>query len=410
MEYMENDMTRRDAAAIFQAALRAVDPYRLVREQADSLASFYHDERCGRIILIGFGKAAFPMTRALSDALPHMIGGGILITKDGHLQPHPLPAQIAIREAAHPCPDARGVQATNEALRLIRTADQATLLVCLVSGGGSALLIFPLAGISLQDKQEITELLLKAGADIGELNAVRKHLSCVKGGRLMETAYPAKVASLILSDVIGDPLDVIASGPTAPDGTTFSDALDVIERHALTDRIPVAGLDLLRRGARGEIPETPKAGNPIFNHCQNIIIGSNKTAILAAEAEAARQGYKTAILTCSLRGEARDAGRRLARESVAAYQETVRTGSGKRCLIAGGETTVTVTGGGLGGAQYGTGPVLRPGDKGTSRHYPPFRRDGRDGWADGRGRRHRRRADGCQGGSGGAERPGMPGQ
>jgi glycerate 2-kinase len=346
---MENDSPRRQADTIFYAALRAVDPCGLVKERADYLSSLYYEEHCQRIILISFGKAAFPMTKALADAVPHLLSEGVLITKDGHLLSHILPPRIAVHEAAHPSPDIRGVRATEEALRLLRKADRETLVVCLVSGGGSALLVSPQEGISLQDKQEITQRLLQAGANIGELNTVRKHLSRVKGGRLMEMAYPAKVVSLILSDVIGDPLDVIASGPTAPDGTTFCDALAVIERYDLKKRVPEQGLDLLMRGVRGEISETPKAGNPIFDHCRNIIIGSNRMALGIAEAEAAKRGYQPAILSTALQGEARDVGRDLARHALDVYGESLRRGRGKQCLIAGGETTVTVTGSGLGG-------------------------------------------------------------
>lgn len=192
-------------------------------------------------------------------------------------------------------------------------------------------------------------MLLKAGADIGEMNTVRKHLSRIKGGRLAELAYPAKVVSLILSDVIGDPIDVIASGPTAPDETTFQDALAVLDRYHLKDRLPAKVLDIITRGALGEIPETPKANNPIFDKVENIVIGSNKKALHVAAREALLRGYSTVILSSELKGEAREVGKWLAGQAIEAYRESGQTVQRKICLIAGGETTVTVAGKGLGG-------------------------------------------------------------
>jgi glycerate-2-kinase len=213
----------------------------------------------------------------------------------------------------------------------------------MISGGGSALLVAPHEGITLPEKQQITQLLLRAGANIQELNTVRKHISRVKGGRLAELAYPARILSLILSDVIGDRLDVIASGPTAPDPTTFQDALGVIGRYDLADKIPEKVLGILMCGARGEIPETPKEKSQAFERVENIIVGSNKKAIEIAEREAAKRGYQVTILSSELQGEAREVGGWLARKAMA-----MRDGS-QICLISGGETTVTVKGSGLGG-------------------------------------------------------------
>ncbi|MDD5168191.1 MAG: DUF4147 domain-containing protein, partial [Syntrophales bacterium] len=239
--------------------------------------------------------------------------------------------------------------ATEKAMALIKEADRETLVVCLISGGGSALLVAPHEGIALREKQEVTQLLLRAGADIGEMNAVRKHISRIKGGRLAELAYPARVVSLILSDVIGDPLDVIASGPTAPDETTFQDALAIIDRYRLKDRIPPKVLDILTSGAIEKIPDTPKAKNPIFDKVENIIIGSNERALQVAEKEAKAQGYNTVVLSSGLKGEARQVGKWLAEQAVVAYNRSGPNTPRWICLIAGGETTVTVTGKGLGG-------------------------------------------------------------
>jgi len=346
---MENASSRQQAALIFQAALRAMDPYGLVQAHAGHIATLCREESYHQLYLVSFGKAAFPMARALTEAVDGILSRGVLITKDGHAPASGLPEKIAVYEAAHPVPDLRGVLATEKAMALVREADRETLVVCLISGGGSALLVAPHAGIDLGEKQVVTQLLLRAGADIGEMNTVRKHLSRIKGGRLAELAYPARVVSLILSDVIGDPLDVIASGPTAPDETTFQDALAVLDRYRLKDRIPDKALDILTRGARGEIPETPKERNPLFDRVENIIIGSNREALQVAEKEALARGYATVVLSSELKGEAREVGNWLAGQAVAAYRASGPTARRKICLIAGGETTVTVTGKGLGG-------------------------------------------------------------
>ena len=211
------------------------------------------------------------------------------------------------------------------------------------------MLVAPHKDISLAEKQEITQLLLKAGANIQELNTVRKHLSRIKGGRLAEIASPAGVLSLILSDVIGDPLDVIASGPTSPDQTTFEDALKVIKRYDLEDKIPEKARLILLRGAAGEIAETPKEGNPVFARVQNVIVGSNKKAIETAKSEAEGRGYRTVVVSADLQGEARDAAAWLAGKAIEARRRLAGGSQGKICLIAGGETTVTVRGNGLGG-------------------------------------------------------------
>jgi len=346
---MKSASRRQQAAEIFQAVLRSIDPYGLVQEHAGRIACLYRAENSQKLYLVSFGKAAFLMAKALTDAVGGTLSRGVLITKDGHVLEAGLSKKMAIYEAAHPVPDIRGVLATEKIMALLQEANRETLVVCLVSGGGSALLVAPHEGIDLREKQEITQLLLKAGADIGEMNTVRKHLSRIKGGRLAELAYPARVVSLILSDVIGDPLDVIASGPTAPDETTFQDALAVLERYRMKDRVPAKILDILIRGALGEIRETPKANNPIFDKVENIIIGSNKEALQVAAREALLRGYSTVILSSELKGEAREVGKWLAGQAIEAYRESGQTVQRKICLIAGGETTVTVAGKGLGG-------------------------------------------------------------
>ena len=227
---------------IFNAVLRSVDPYKSVKLHTDKIRQSYQNGSFKKLIVVGFGKAACPMIKAVEDELGDLISNGIVITKYGHCERQVVSkdqgSEIKIIEAGHPMPDENGLKGTAEMIRLLKNADEKTLIVCLISGGGSALLISPQDGISLNETQEITQLLLNAGADIHELNTVRKHISMVKGGKLAEIAYPAKIISLILSDVIGDRLDIIASGPTSPDKTTYKDALKVLEKYKLMDKCP----------------------------------------------------------------------------------------------------------------------------------------------------------------------------
>jgi glycerate 2-kinase len=332
---------------IFASVLQGVDPYVLVARQTDRIFSTLRDGNYRKLLLISFGKAASPMARAVADATGAIPYRGIVLKKYGHLRMAGLPEKIHCYEAAHPVPDKAGVKATARVIEALQTADEQTLVVCLISGCGSALLVAPHENITLGGKQQVTQLLMKAGADIRELNTVRKHISRIKGGRLAEIAYPALVLSLILSDVIGDPLDVIASGPTSPDPTTFADALGVIRRYKLADKIPGKALDILVRGNSGEFPDTPKAGNHIFRKVENRIIGNNRKAIEMARAAAL--GYHTVVLSAELKGKARDVGAALAREAIQWQRRGRELDSGRICLIAGGETTVTVKGSGIGG-------------------------------------------------------------
>jgi hydroxypyruvate reductase/glycerate 2-kinase len=355
---------------IFSAALKAVDPYEAVKLHTKKIHSAYISAGFDRLVIAAFGKAAYSMAKAVEDDLSDLIDSGIVITKYGHrkdsnesivtsneksdsqqssvfnLSLVTRHSSLKIYEAGHPVPDENGLKGTEEMIKLLKDADENTLVVCLISGGGSALLVSPCEGITLAEKQIITELLLKAGADIYELNTVRKHLSKVKGGRLAEIAYPAKVISLILSDVIGDRLDVIASGPTSPDKTTYNDALKVLEKYRLIDKAPGRIIEVLQKGAEGFIPETPKDGDGIFENTENIIIGSNRIALDAAKQKAEKFGFHSEIISSELTGEAREVGKWLAN---IAKGLRVQGFKGSRCLISGGETTVTVKGNGLGG-------------------------------------------------------------
>jgi glycerate 2-kinase len=337
------------AIDIFSASLQAVDPFGAVEAHIPHILSTYKNGGFNKLFLISFGKAAFLMTKALSDNVCDLITRGIVITKYGHVQNISLPTSIEIFEAGHPIPDKNGMEATRKAMAILKEADEKTLVLCLVSGGGSALLVSPKDGISLDDKQAVTDLLLKAGASISELNTVRKHMSEVKGGRLADFAYPARVISLILSDVIGDRLDVIASGPTSPDSTTYQMASEVIKKYRLLDILPKTVRDILISGAEGRIADTPKEGSPIFKRVENIIVGSNRKAALAAEKKAKEFGFDTTILSTELQGEAKDVARWLAIKAIEAKEILKGKEVRKICLISGGETTVTVKGNGKGG-------------------------------------------------------------
>jgi len=326
-------VTSRDAVrAIWEAALAAGDVTPLVRRH------LHLDRRHARIFLLGAGKASGAMAAAAEEVAGDRVAGGFVVVKDGyggHLR------RVEIAEAGHPVPDARGLAASARLLEVARSAGEGDLVLFLVSGGGSALTLAPAPPITLAEKQEVTRLLLASGAAIGELNAVRKHLSAFKGGQLARAAAPAAVLTLALSDVIGDPLDVIASGPTAPDPTTFADALEVLARRGLSSRVPPSVARRLEAGRAGEIQETPKPGDPLFERVANVVIGNNALVTDAAAATARRLGYRTDLATRELQGEARD----VAREFIA----RARRLPPPACLIAGGETTVTVRGPGKGG-------------------------------------------------------------
>ena len=331
------------AREIFYAALAAVDPFTAVQAELEQARTFFRVGDFTRLLVTGFGKASWRMAAACEHLLGDLITDGIIVTKYGHTTASNGLAKIATYEAGHPVPDENGVTATRAIVELVRGADERTLILCLISGGGSALLVAPREGITLRDKQGLTDLLLKSGATINELNAVRKHLSMVKGGRLAQIAHPASIISLIVSDVIGDSLDVIASGPTAPDMSTYSDACAILEKYGLADRVPKAVLSTLEQGGQGKTAETPKQGDDIFENVQNIIVASNGTALAAAKEKAEKLGFHTSILSSTLEGEAREVARSLAHH--------IRTANLTRptCMLSGGETTVMVRGCGVGG-------------------------------------------------------------
>ena len=337
---------------IFRAGLKAVDPERAVQRYVRCKGNqlfvadcSYSLDRFKRILLIGAGKGTAPMAKALEDILEDWLSSGWIIVKYGHGMPL---KKTHIMEAGHPIPDEAGLRATEELLEQARGCTEEDLVICAFSGGGSALLPAPSPPITLDQKQESTRLLLECGATINELNAMRKHLSRSKGGWLAKTAYPATLVSLILSDVIGDPLDVIASGPTVPDESTYRDCIEIIERYDLTNRLPAGVVERFRQGAAGMLPETPKGGDPVFSKVQNLIVGNNRGALLAAKEKAISLGYNTLVLSSQIEGEARAVA-----QVFAAIGKEIRQAdlpiSPPACLLAGGEPTVTIQGSGKGG-------------------------------------------------------------
>jgi len=343
---------REDARAIFDAGLKRANAadavknwMRRERDALDVAGVRYELSKYRAVYVAGAGKAAAKMASAVEELLRDHISSGIVIVKYGHKQQL---SHVDIVEAGHPLPDEAGVAGTTRIIDLLRRATEEDLVIFLLSGGGSALLPCPVDQITLEDKIRTTQILLDCGATIHELNAVRKHISKIKGGKLARLAYPATLVSLILSDVVGDSLDVIASGPTVPDSSSFADCLRVVERYKLKEKIPPRVRAFLEAGARGEVEETPKAGDPVFQHVRNVIVGNNRMALEAARLEAEGLGYNTLALSSFIEGEAKV----VAAAHVAIAKEIITTGNPIRrpaCVLSGGETTVTVSGAGLGG-------------------------------------------------------------
>lgn len=350
--------------SIFTAGLERIDPYRMivnhVRVEGSRLVAAFEGQRhevdldaFERILVLGAGKASARMARAFEDILGQRVGQGLVVVKYGHGEPL---ERVEVLESAHPTPDENGVAAARRVAELAAGADERTLVINLVSGGGSALLPCPLGpaelgpgrGLTLEHKQAMTRALLACGAEIGEINCIRKHISAVKGGRLLRLLAPATSLNFILSDVVGDRLDTIASGLTSHDDTTFGDALGIVDKYGLADLAPPEVLDVLRQGAQGAIAETPKAGDPATALATNILIGSNHAALVAAAAQARALGYNVAALTCGLTGESREA----AKFFYGIARDVRKNGlllPRPACIIAGGETVVNLKGQGKGG-------------------------------------------------------------
>jgi glycerate 2-kinase len=349
---MNISQLRKNAEAIFQAGVEAVNPVHAVKKhvalQDDRLTvgdQVYNLAEYDGIYVIGTGKASAAMSQAVEELLGERLKGGVVNVKYGHSFPL---NKIKVNEAGHPVPDEAGFHGTEEIIQLLKKTEKNDLVLFLISGGGSALLPYPAEGVTLEEKQQVTRCLLEVGACIHEINAVRKHLSRVKGGRLAKLAHPSTLISLVLSDVIGDDLDTIASGPTVPDSSTFDDCLKIIEKYQMGEKIPVSVVELLEKGARGEAEETPKADDPAFQRTQNLVIASNILAVQAAKRKAEELGYNSLILSTFVEGETKE----VARVHAAVAKEILQTGNPiprPACVISGGETTVTIRGKGVGG-------------------------------------------------------------
>ncbi|HHL39494.1 MAG TPA: glycerate kinase [Deltaproteobacteria bacterium] len=343
---------RAAARAVFREALKAADPVKAVKAALSLVKARGRTRlRAGRysydldsiegVYCIGAGKAAAAMAAAVEGVLGRRVAGGLVVTKYGHGRPT---RRIEVVEAAHPIPDEAGLAGARRMMEIARKAGARDLVICLVSGGASALAPAPLPGVTLAHKQAMTELLVRSGADIYEINAVRKHLSVIKGGGLARLIAPARTLALVISDVVGDDLSTIASGPVSPDETTCADCLAVLERYGIAERAPRAVLDGLRSGRF----ETPKPGDPIFDGVRALLVATNRSALAAAARRAGSLGLRPVVLTSTITGETHEAARFL----VAVAREALSSGNPARppaCILMGGETTLRVTGGGLGG-------------------------------------------------------------
>jgi len=343
---------RSDIRAIFDAGLKAADPGEAIRHSVTLEGKLllvgdrhYDLGSFDRVMIVGAGKAAASMAAALEDILGPYLTEGIITTKYGHGCALNV---VSVTEAGHPIPDDVGVRGSRRILDLLEGAVERDLVLCVISGGGSALLPLPADGISLDDKQKTTQTLLDCGADIHQINTIRKHISGIKGGKLAMAALPATLVTLVLSDVIGDDLDVIASGPTVPDQSTFADCIKIVNHYDLEDELPPPVIAYLKDGIEGKHPENPKAGDPVFEKTSVSIIGSCALSLTAAKQKAAALGYNATILSSSVEGETRE----VAQNHAGIAREVQISGNPvpiPACMISGGETTVTIRGDGLGG-------------------------------------------------------------
>jgi len=348
---------RSEVEKIFRSAVKRVDPYEAVRRfvrldgkqlilgENDQSKTELDMEKYDHIFLVGGGKATAPMARAMEELMGKRVDTGIINVKYGFTEGL---SYTEIVEADHPLPDQNGVEGTKKILDLLEGAGDRDLVFSLISGGGSALLPHPAGHISLAEKQSVTKSLLECGASIDEINAIRKHISSSKGGQMARAAHPATTINLMLSDVVGDKMDVIASGPFVPDMSTFEEAWRVLEKYQILDDVPLSVKEHLNRGMAYEVPETPKENEPIFDRIHNFVIGSNILALEAAGEEAERLGYSPLILSSMVEGETTIVAcvhTAIAREIL----KTERPIKPPACIISGGETTVTIRGKGLGG-------------------------------------------------------------
>ena len=342
---------RQIAVEIFLAGVESVKPDILIKRFVSISQNVLQIEEIGfdlsdlmNIYVIGAGKASAMMAHAMESILGSRISAGHIITKYGHSVPLKF---IIITEAGHPVPDENGIKGTEQIMSIVKKAGKDDLVICLISGGGSALLADVPEGCTLDDLKSVSNVLLKTGADIKEMNCIRKHLSKVKGGQLAKEASPARVVSLILSDVIGDPLDVIASGPTAPDPTTFGDAISIIRKYKIESQIPEKIHRVLQEGFDKKQQETLKESDEAIVNTHNLIIGTNKLALKTAHEKAEAFGYKSEIITNKINGDVNDVARYIVETAINVRKEGKI--NNKICFLFAGEPTVKVRGKGLGG-------------------------------------------------------------
>ena len=342
---------REEVLEILQAGVVGADPYRAVRHALDvdgalRLGDYSVDlSSVENIFVVGAGKAAAPMAQAVEDIVGERLGDGVVAVKDGYVQPT---SSIAVGESAHPVPDTRSVKAARAISHVADVATENDLVICLISGGGSSLVELPAGSVTLEGIRRTTATLLASGVSIDDINTVRKHLSSIKGGRLAELISPARHVTIAVSDVVGNQIDAIASGPTVPDPTTYEEALAVIERAELTDRIPSPVINHLEFGRDGKFKETPDESHPAFDRAHAEIVADRTDAVDAASKAAVGAGYNPHLVTTEMEGEARDVGRGIARR-VLDILENDEPVPPPACLMFAGETTVTVRGHGQGG-------------------------------------------------------------
>lgn len=337
---------RQPIIAILEAALAAVDPCAAVlavlRRQGDELTiqdQSYDLRRYRRVVVVGAGKAGAPMSQAVEEALGDRIATGLVVTKTDHSAPT---RHIEMVEAGHPIPNQAGVEAGKRILEMAEEATADDLVIALLSGGGSALLEAPAGDLTLDDFQGLTNALLACGATINEINCLRKHCSALKGGQLARAVAPATLVTLVLSDVVGSPLDVIASGPTVPDTSTWQEAWAIVEKYDLAEKLPPRVVKRLRAGLAGAVADTPKPGDPVFASAHTLVVADNRMAAEAACARAQALGFSPLLLTTYLEGDAEE----VAKVAVALAREVQATGrpvAAPACLVLGGETTVTLS-------------------------------------------------------------------
>lgn len=369
---------RKHVIQMLTAAVDAVNPYRVVKTRVQS--GYIHLEKetlnvkdFQHVYLVAFGKASVGMAQAICDSVE--VTKGAVVTNDpaGYVQCRNVSTVVG----GHPIPNQQSILGTENIQKIIEQCTENDLLIILISGGGSALLCKP--RVSLADLQETTELLLKSGADINEINTIRKHLSYVKGGQLVQSV-PCRVISFIISDIVGDPIEFIASGPTSPDSTTFEDAESVLQNYHLWSIVPETVRETISQGIQGKIPETPKEDHEVFTRVENLIVANNQDACNAAAKQAENLGYTSHILSTTLTGEAREVGLSLIKQV-----NEIPISKEKEVYIAGGETTVTVTGAGRGGRNQEMVLACLDTIKDTALVFTSFATDGIDGKSDAAG-------------------------